>query len=453
MENLGLIFCGYGAVCKTLIALIEREENWLFQLPVVIIECTDSPKSNILYNIFGKWNNIDNNIYISDDSRAFWIHKKIQRKNYKALFDKAVQLQNSNGGIMIELAYRLETFDLINWCLKNNFMYLNTAIDKWEFDHTKSIGELKDRITKNIHESANNTILLNHGMNPGLISHMVKDLLAKINDVKHEPHTNYSKLAQKIGLRVIQISERDTQISKSVKTTKSMYVNTWSVVGLLDELFDPVQITWGTHEKELPYDYDRMYDGQVILKSTADKVKTKSYEPRGGVLQGNAIPHAETYSLKNLLRDKYYCPTIYYSYDVCEDAKRIIKFGESNLNDDGLPKSTHVLSSKEIESGYDSVGCLFLCEDGSTYWMGTILDNESAKKLSLEVNATTIQVGISLLSSIIWMINHPYEGLIEPENVDTDFILGYSEKWLGDFVCLKTNYKIKKEDLYWKPSI
>lgn len=444
---MGLFFCGYGAVARTLLTLMLREENWLLDLPVIIIENTDSPENETIYNVFGKWNKISesDNLYTSTNRNALWINEKITEESYQYLFNLGKNIQEINCGIMIELAYRLETYDLINWCVKNNFMYINTAIDKWQLDHSKSIAELKDKILRHTHNTKNYTVLLNHGMNPGLISHMVKELLVILNNTTHTENTNYAELAKNIGLEVIQISERDTQISKTVRTTRKLYTNTWSVVGLLDELFDPVQIAWGSHEKTLPHDVVKYVNGQIILERTADKVTSESYEPNGGELRGYAIPHAETYSLYNMLKTDTYNPTIYYSYDVPEGAKEIIRIGESNLNDEGLPEKTYVLKSKDIDSGFDSVGCLFVCKDGTTHWMGTILDNETAKTLSLEVNATTIQVGISLLAAIIWMINNPFSGIIEPENVDTTFILGYAKikKWLGAFYPLvNTPYRV-----------
>ena len=69
------------------------------------------------------------------------------------------------------------------------------------------------------------------------------------------------------------------------------------------------------------------------------------------------------------------------------------------------------------------------------FWTGSILDNEFAKEISPEINATTIQVGISTLSAILYMIKHPFLGVIEPEQLDTKFVLDYCKPYLGQFVC------------------
>ena len=136
-----------------------------------------------------------------------------------------------------------------------------------------------------------------------------------------------------------------------------------------------------------------------------------------------------------------YCPTIYYSYEICENAQDIVRCGEKCLNSQGLPKENYVLKSKDITEGYDSIGCLFNCSKGNSYWMGTIVDNEDAYKISPEINATTQQVGIHLLASVIWMINHPYMGVIEPEYLDTEFILGYCKDYFGQFYWKKVEYR------------
>jgi homospermidine synthase len=162
-----------------------------------------------------------------------------------------------------------------------------------------------------------------------------------------------------------------------------------------------------------------------------------SYEPMKGKFTGTCIPHAESYSLAKLLRTNKYCPSIYYSYLMCNDAKLILNYAEFALDKDDLPKSYHILRSDEIVNGYDSVGCLFYFNNKNKgkkyYWYGSILDNEFAKTISPEVNATTIQVAISIYAAILWMQENPKKGILEPEELDTDFVLNIARPYLGDF--------------------
>src|ERR1700680_298374 len=84
------------------------------------------------------------------------------------------------------------------------------------------------------------TAVLTHGANPGLVSHLVKQALLNIaKDTGVEAGTPGSreawpKLAQTLGIRVMHIAERDTQVTNVPKVANE-FVNTWSVDGFVSE--------------------------------------------------------------------------------------------------------------------------------------------------------------------------------------------------------------------------
>jgi len=45
------------------------------------------------------------------------------------------------------------------------------------------------------------------------------------------------------------VSEIDTQVMKNIPENCKTFINTWSVIGLLEEGCEPAQAGWGTHEK------------------------------------------------------------------------------------------------------------------------------------------------------------------------------------------------------------
>jgi homospermidine synthase len=107
------------------------------------------------------------------------------------------------------------------------------------------------------------------------------------------------------------------------------------------------------------------------------------------------------------------------------------------MNEEDLPESYHILRSDEIVEGYDSVGCLFYFNNPKNkknqyFWYGSVVNNEFAKSISPEINSTTIQVAISILAALAWMIKNPDLGILEPEDLDTDFILDFCKPFLGD---------------------
>ena len=56
-----------------------------------------------------------------------------------------------------------------------------------------------------------------------------------------------------LGVKVIHIAERDTQVSSRPKMPGE-FVNTWSVDGFVSEGSQPAELGWGTHERHFPRD-------------------------------------------------------------------------------------------------------------------------------------------------------------------------------------------------------
>ena len=112
------------------------------------------------------------------------------------------------------------------------------------------------------------TAVIEHGANPGLISHFTKQGLVDIAESaiadeegrgRRRPSRfaglaaagKFNRLAQELGVKVIHCSERDTQITDRPKQVDE-FVNTWSIEGFREEGTTTSEMGWGTHEKELP---------------------------------------------------------------------------------------------------------------------------------------------------------------------------------------------------------
>jgi homospermidine synthase len=457
-----IVFLGFGAVAKCLLTLMNLKEKWLIEKKVVIIDPVDISNSDILINLgldFKKG-------YIQNNFT--WIREEVTKKNHQELLKKNIPKKS----IIIDLTWQVDTRDIVIFCQENECTYINTAIYDWKNVNSndpqfllkedvinfknkrQSMSSVKEKIMKGGNANIM-TCIMNHGMNPGLVSHFVKYLLielaneSNLKDIQENiKNKQYNQIAHKLGLTLIQISERDTQrenqtteeLVKITRSTQYHLVCTWSGPGLAHEAVEDCQISYGTHEPSMPLLANTKYlnkYGQIILPYFGNQVKTLSYEPKGGRLVGNCIPHAESYSLVDFLRIKNeYRPTVYYSYLLPDTAKIFMDYCLFSLDKNKNPKSYHVLRSDEIIEGYDSVGCLCYFRNNNklkTYWIGTIVDNKDAKKISNEINATCLQVGISLLAAILWMIANPNKGIIEPEMVDSDFILSYCLPYLGEF--------------------
>jgi homospermidine synthase len=76
----------------------------------------------------------------------------------------------------------------------------------------------------------------------------------------------WAGLAERVGLKVIHIAERDTQTADIAKR-RDESVNTWSVDGFVGENCQPAELGWGTHEKALPPD-GRRHESTAIRQFT-----------------------------------------------------------------------------------------------------------------------------------------------------------------------------------------
>ena len=61
----------------------------------------------------------------------------------------------------------------------------------------------------------------------------------------------WAKLAQTLGIKVIHIAERDTQVA-NVPKAPNEFVNTWSVDGFVSEGAQPAELGWGTPREAFP---------------------------------------------------------------------------------------------------------------------------------------------------------------------------------------------------------
>lgn len=213
--------------------------------------------------------------------------------NYEEILSKYLIAND----ILLDLAFNLETRCLLKWCHHHHVRFVNTSVELWNpFEHDDPRqSTLYYRYVKLI-EMQNEpfwkrngpTAIIDHGCNPGLVSHFVKRALIDMTgyvlvnsltpvSANHRhaleqalEEKNYPRLAYLLEIKTIHISERDTQISNQPKQVNE-FVNTWSVDGLLEEAIAPAELGWGTHERNIPpelsfHQDDKGPDNLVYLK-------------------------------------------------------------------------------------------------------------------------------------------------------------------------------------------
>lgn len=392
-----------------------------------------------------------------------YVFNKITQENYKELL--ATYLKE--GDLFIDLAWNVDTLSLIDWCHHHGVLYLNTAVELWETVNSPAIDPREQTLYPRqmaLNELSQSwdkkgpTAVVDHGANPGLVSHFTKEALVDIathflkekgQDTradairKARDEENFPELARLLGVLTIHISERDTQITHKPKRVNE-FVNTWSVAGLIEEGLAPAELGWGTHEKRLPkqgLEHQTGPKNQICLAQKGANTFVQSWVPSGPIT-GMVIRHGEAFSISNYLTvwqegKAIYRPTVHYAYCPCDGAINSLR--ELEMRHYEHPKEQRILND-EILSGKDELGCLLMGHDFGAWWIGSILDIEESRKLVPHQSATTVQVAISVVSAACYIIQHPQEGYCVPDDLYYKEILAIAKPYLGKFVSMPVDW-------------
>ncbi|MFM9132959.1 MAG: saccharopine dehydrogenase NADP-binding domain-containing protein [Actinomycetota bacterium] len=243
--------------------------------------------------------------------------------------DEFLSSRCSDGDILLDLAWNIDCPTILQWCFDHNVRYLNTSVEVWDpyedlaathplertlYVRHQELRRLKQRWGRN-----GATAVLEHGANPGLVSHFVKRALAEMTARMLADGTatgaraasmesalaagEFNRLAMLTGTKVIHISERDTQLAVEPKRVNE-FVNTWSVDGLYEEGIAPAELGWGTHERTLPRNaWVHEDDGprnQICIARPGMETWVRSWVPAGEI-RGMVVRHGEAYTMSDHL--------------------------------------------------------------------------------------------------------------------------------------------------------
>jgi homospermidine synthase len=378
-----------------------------------------------------------------------FIEHGLTREDYRQVLDPLL----GRGDFLLNVSVDVSSVALIELCLEKGALYLDTCIEPWPGGYTDPNLPPAARSNYALRESAlalrdrapnGPTAVLTHGANPGLVSHFVKQALLEIG-CDADPslrapadRAGWGALAERLGVKVVHIAERDTQVAKIPKEPGE-FVNTWSIDGFYSEGSQPAELGWGTHEWHFPADGKRHDFGSqaaIYLLRPGAGTRVRSWTPLEGPYLGFLITHGESISIADYLtlRDGErvrYRPTCHYAYHPCDDA--VLSLHEL------AGKNWHLQTRKrlmmdEISEGIDELGVLLMGPEKGVYWYGSRLSIEEARRIAPHNNATSLQVTAAVLAGVIWAIEHPARGIVESEELDFERILEIARPYLGDVV-------------------
>lgn len=363
------------------------------------------------------------------------------------------------GGLVLNLSVNVSSIAVMDWCRRYGVLYLDTCIEPW--GHYYDNPEIPNHERTNYHlrqmaleaaktwPSGSPTAIVTHGANPGLISHFVKAGLLEVArgmglEARPSSKEDWARLAQATGTKVIHVAEHDTQISSRPKRPGE-FVNTWSVPGFWGEGMQPAELGWGTHEKRLPDDARLHRTGPrcaIYLDRPGCLTEVRSWTPIGGPLIGYCITHGESITLSDYLTvwedgRAVYRPTVHYAYHPCDDA--VLSVRELVMSNWRVQPEARILG-EDIVDGIDELGALLMGDFGALWYGSQLGIHEARALLGPQFNATSIQIAAPVVAGALWMLENPDRGLVEPEELDHEYILDICRPYLGPVVAERSDW-------------
>jgi homospermidine synthase len=388
--------------------------------------------------------------------------QRITKENFEIILSSYLR----KGDFLLDLSTEIDSLDLINWCKNNEVLYVNTALEVWDDITSLEYKDLRDqtlymrhiKLGQMIKDWPKNTptAIVEHGANPGLVSHFIKKALLDIakqqnnqTALEYYNKKDFASLSKILDIKTIHISEIDTQVSSKRKQVDE-FVNTWSCDGLIEEAMAPAELGWGVHEKLIPpigLEHNVGWKNQIFLKTRGLDSFVESWVPSGKI-KGMVIRHGEAFSISQALscyeKGKLtYRPTVHYAYVPCQDALASLKeLEERNF----VPQTKKRILNNEIIDGKDELGCLLMGPSFNAWWIGSILDIHESRKMAPNQNATVVQVAIGVIAAIIYAIENPILGVLVPDQLDFERILEIAKPYLGKFISIPSKYEIKNKE-------
>ena len=402
---------------------------------------------------------------------ATYVQDQLIRENMDQFLSKYL----TAGDFLLDLAWNIDANEIIEWAHDHGVIYLNTSVEEWDpysagaarnpTERTLYWRHMKLRKLTNTWGGKGATAIVEHGANPGLVSHLTKkalfDIATKaIKDGKDGAGVkeayeseNFPSLAHKLGVKVIHIAERDTQVTDKPKQVNE-FVNTWSVEGFYEEGIAPAELGWGTHEKTLPINAYQHPDGpknQICIAQPGAKTWVRSWVPNMETT-GMVIRHGEAFTISDHLTvwDKekaVYRPTVHYAY--CPTDAAVASMHELEMRQWELTTNQRIMN-EEIIDGDDRLGVLLMGHAYKSWWTGSLLNIHDSRKLIPKQSATTVQVASAVYAAVAWAMANPNAGYRVPDDLPWREVLAFAEKYWGGYHSAAADWDplMHRNDLY-----
>ncbi len=171
----------------------------------------------------------------------------------------------------------------------------------------------------------------------------------------------------------------------------------------------------------------------IYMMQPGANTRVHSWCPTPGPQYGFLVSHNEAISMADYYTvgdpsAPEYRPTCNYAYRPCNHAVLSLHelFGGGDMQED-----QHLLAPDEIVEGMNELGVLLYGHAKNAYWYGSQLSIEETRKLVPMQNATGLQVSSGVLAGIVWALENPMRGIVEPDEMDFKRCLELQSAYLG----------------------
>ncbi len=428
-----IVMIGFGSIGRGTLPLILR--HFAFDKSRMVVLAPDDDDRRIL-----------------DEHGIRFLHLGLTPENLR---DVLVPLltEGSGQGFCVNLSVDTSSLDITRLCREIGALYIDTVVEPWPgfyFDKStdpakRTNSYLRETVQDEVKRSPGGTTAISCcGANPGMVSWFVKQALVNLADDLGMDYTEpgpedrlgWARLMRDAGVKGIHIAERDTQRARDPKPM-GVFWNTWSVEGFLSEGMQPAELGWGTHEKWMPDNMRTLSFGCQAARymlQPGGNTRVRTWCPTPGPQYGFLVTHDESISIANFFTigaglEPEYRPTVHYAYHPCNDAVLSLNelFGRAGV----AQSEHHILDENEIVDGVDELGVLLYGHAKNAYWFGSQLSIEETRALAPYQNATGLQVTSAVIAGMVWALENPEAGIVEPDEMDYRRCLEVQLPYLG----------------------
>lgn len=365
------------------------------------------------------------------------IQTKLKTKDFTSLLRK-IDVRPMD--LVIDLTSCTGTRDIIKKVAVDfQACYICTAIEGWNgwmFPMPQMVSHVAT-LKKHL-PNGSPTVLITHGMNPGMVSHFA---LLALDIIGAKESKN---------IKTLYITETDTQVRKKNGRKKSAplpvavphltvtrpnmpkrIISTWGPQNFVDEMNAlPTHVLAGKVAKGKRRAYKTTIESLIFSPQENDLVR----------FNGHIVTHEESFTLNNFLK---------HNYGTKADIAFVYKPTEPSLKS-FLAKGTAcrrgerkglLLKGSDVR-GYDTVGIYMELFNGKSVWVGNSCEagfavNDSIRKK--HHNATTMQVAAGVISGIYALCKAPNMGFCFPEEIPRNLrndLLQFSERYYGKITII-----------------